>query len=148
MSAVSVEGSVLKIETQFECVTCTCGLVFAVPSDVRLRWRESGASFHCPMGHSLSYTDSEAAKLRKELAAEKKRKEWAEQEAKNARAAADSEGERRKQAEHRLSAAKGAMTRLKKRVQHGVCPCCHRTVKQLAAHMKTKHPSWSAEATP
>jgi hypothetical protein len=27
-------------------------------------------------------------------------------------------------------------------VAAGVCPCCKRTVKQLAAHMKEKHPEF------
>lgn len=29
---------------------------------------------------------------------------------------------------------------LSDRAHAGVCPCCNRTFKQLAAHMKTKHP--------
>ena len=39
-----------------------------------------------------------------------------------------------------LEATEKKMARLKKRVTHGVCPCCSRTFKQLAAHMKLKHP--------
>ena len=31
---------------------------------------------------------------------------------------------------------------VKARVAHGVCPCCNRTFKQLARHMKTKHPDY------
>lgn len=30
------------------------------------------------------------------------------------------------------------------RVKAGVCPCCNRTVKQLASHMATKHPTYKA----
>ncbi len=40
------------------------------------------------------------------------------------------------------SAIRGQLTRVKRRVAHGVCPCCKRTFKQLSAHMKTKHPDF------
>lgn len=36
-----------------------------------------------------------------------------------------------------------AKRRLQKRIKAGVCPCCHRTVSQMARHMKTKHPGFS-----
>ncbi len=37
---------------------------------------------------------------------------------------------------------KGALSKANRRVKNGVCPCCNRTVKQLAAHMKSKHPNF------
>ena len=37
---------------------------------------------------------------------------------------------------------KGQVTRIKKRVANGVCPCCNRTFKDLAAHMSTQHPDY------
>lgn len=45
--------------------------------------------------------------------------------------------------ENRRRAEKAAKTRLKNRAKAGVCPCCNRTFKQLAAHMKTQHPNWN-----
>jgi len=44
----------------------------------------------------------------------------------------------------RVSAARGRVTKIKRRVQHGVCPCCNRTFSNLASHMKTKHPEFEA----
>jgi hypothetical protein len=35
--------------------------------------------------------------------------------------------------------AENSIKRLKKRSAAGVCPCCNRTFKELANHMKSKH---------
>jgi chemotaxis response regulator CheB len=40
------------------------------------------------------------------------------------------------------SATRAQLTKTKKRVANGVCPCCNRTFKQLARHMKAKHPEF------
>lgn len=32
--------------------------------------------------------------------------------------------------------------KLKKRASAGICPCCNRTVSQMARHMKSKHPEF------
>lgn len=45
-------------------------------------------------------------------------------------------------------ALKGVVTRTKKRVGNGVCPCCNRTFQQLARHMEAKHPEYADSATP
>jgi len=49
-------------------------------------------------------------------------------------------------AERRGAAARGQVTKLRNRVGHGVCPCCNRTFGNLARHMNTKHPTFTAEA--
>lgn len=41
---------------------------------------------------------------------------------------------------------KGALNKVKKRVAHGVCPCCNRTFKQLAMHMAQMHPEVLAKS--
>ena len=51
----------------------------------------------------------------------------------------------RAEAKHQKNVArsqKAAKTRLKNRVASGVCPCCNRTFKQLAAHMSRQHPEF------
>jgi hypothetical protein len=56
-------------------------------------------------------------------------------------------------AEERSHAAtRGVVTRkkneakkLRERARAGVCPCCHRTFKQLAAHMANKHPDYAEQ---
>jgi len=65
-----------------------------------------------------------------------KEKQWAEQNARNAR-------EQANKAEKRRIGQKAATTRLKKRVSAGVCPCCKRTVKQLKQHIENKHPNYA-----
>ncbi len=40
-------------------------------------------------------------------------------------------------------AEKGHKTRIKKRVANGVCPCCNRSFKDLARHMKGQHPEFA-----
>jgi hypothetical protein len=51
----------------------------------------------------------------------------------------------REQAERRLNATRGVVTRIKNRVGHGVCPCCNRTFTDLQRHMHSKHPAYPKE---
>ena len=107
--------------TVVEC--CSCGLCFMIPGVLEMSLRETHRHFFCPNGHSLSFvgeTDSE--KLRKE-------KELAQQ---SARVAEEDAGKKAK-----------ALRILQKRVKAGVCPCCQRTVSQLARHMQSKHPEFA-----
>lgn len=50
----------------------------------------------------------------------------------------------RDDAQESLAKEQRAKVRLRKRIAAGVCPCCHRTVSQMARHMKTKHPDFTA----
>lgn len=124
------EGIALQITQNFETICCyKCQILFAVPAQSRRRWIDSGESFYCPNGHSQHYTESTVQKLEKQLAQQKKRTEWARQEA---------EENKRKAA-----AQKGQVTKLKNRAKAGVCPCCKRHFKQLEAHMQNKHPDFN-----
>jgi hypothetical protein len=117
------------------CWSAGCGIHFAVPLEFDKRNFERGNCFYCPNGHKLYYGEGEADRLRKELAQEKKFKEWAQQDAKIAR-------KNRERAERQLSATKGVVTKIKKRVGNGVCPCCKRSFTNLRRHMHTKHPDY------
>lgn len=142
---MSLEDAVLKIEHKFECVTCTCGLIFAVPSAVRERWVETGSGFQCPMGHPLSYQHSELSKMRKELERSQAETAKALREKEFARSNAAAERQAREKTERRLTATRGAHTRTRNRIKNGVCPCCTRSFQNLRSHMKTKHPEFQAE---
>ena len=84
------------------------------------------------LGHHNVYNgESEAEKLRKQLERVTKEKEWAAQQSLV-------DERRRKKAEAALASAK-------KRAAAGVCPCCHRTVSQMARHIATKHPDYKPE---
>lgn len=131
------DGAEIQQTIRFEAIhCCKCGIAFAVPANIRSRWLDSGQSFYCPNGHSQHYTVSNVQKLEKELAMERKRKEWAEQDAKASAA-------RAKRAENSRRALKGVITKTKKRISAGTCPCCNRTFQQLARHMANQHPDYA-----
>lgn len=111
-------------------ICCNCGVEFASPV-IAIR-RNDGQPFYCPNGHRQWYTETEAAKLRKELDAEKAKREQAEREAEWAKAEARNDRTQRTKAMNKLK-------KIEARVNAGVCPLCDRTFKQLASHMKCKH---------
>ncbi len=132
----------IEITTRIELLHCAnCGLQFGMTSDFEERRRNDHGNFYCPAGHSNVYLGkSKAERLQDQL--NTKERELA------------AEIERRRRAEHQVEAEqfktraeRAAKTRLQNRIGHGVCPCCQRTFKQLAAHMKAKHPNFSQTPT-
>jgi hypothetical protein len=109
-----------------------------VQASVRGRWVDSGENFYCPVGHSQHYTESTVQKLEKELAREKRSREFYQSNATYERSA-------RERTERRLRATKGAKTRIVNRIKNGVCPCCNRTFINLGQHMKTQHPDFQKQ---
>lgn len=93
--------------------------------------------FYCPNGHSQSFVtgQSEAEKLRQERDRLVQRMAQKDDEIKYQR-------EQRELAERRVSAAKGQITKIKKRAFQGVCPCCNRQISNLQFHMHAKHPNY------
>ncbi len=108
---------------------CSCGVEFALTEYFEKERRKDHALFYCPNGHSqyfASETDAERFKRERDAAnkakAEATEKMWAAQAA-------------QRKAEEKAR-------KLAKRASAGVCPCCNRTVSQMARHMKTKHPGY------
>jgi hypothetical protein len=98
--------------------------------------QRSGEPFVCPSGHGNVYRVTEADRLKNELAAAvAARDQW--------EAAYRDEQRSRKATERSLTATRGQVTRIKNRVAHGVCPCCHRTFANVARHMAGKHPDFT-----
>lgn len=123
------------LSTTFYVVSCyTCSVRFAIPSDLYRRVvTDAKDSVYCPAcGKLTCWRESDAQRQIKEL---ERKLQW---EAKNAA----EQRALRETAEASLKATKGVVTKLNKRSAHGVCPCCERTFKQLAAHMRTKHPDF------
>lgn len=116
-----------------------CGITFAMPDHFRDQRRETGQGFYCPNGHCRVFTETEAARLRRELAASKRRQEWAESRATHER-------DQREAAERSNSALRGVVTRTKRRAAAGVCQCCSRTFQDVARHMASQHPNYAAAA--
>jgi hypothetical protein len=119
------------------CVNCD--ITFAVPADWLNQRRRDGRTFYCPNGHNLSYTESDADRLRKRVAhLEVQKTHLADQR--------DAERRARQAAEKSAAAQRGENTKLRKRAANGVCPCCHRSFTQLRRHMTAKHPGYVQEA--
>lgn len=103
--------------------------------------RSPAISFFCAYGHEAHYPagETEADKLRRERDRLAQRIAERDDEIKRQR-------EMREQTERQLAATRGVVTRIKNRVGHGVCPCCNRSFTNVARHMASEHPTWSAEA--
>lgn len=102
-----------------------CGVEFAMPETMRFEKKSSGGTWYCPNGHPRMYGESGVDEYKRLLTTEQR-------EAAKLR-------ERAIVAEHAQAKAEKVINLLKKRAAAGLCPCCNRTVSQLAAHMKTKH---------
>jgi hypothetical protein len=117
----------------------TCGVPFTMPELVYNTQVEEGGFHTCPNGHSRGWDDSRSQR-------EAKRRE--QERLKQAVAQKDDEIAELKARVSTLvvtvATTKRETTRLKKHAAAGVCPCCHRTVRQMAAHMKSKHPDYVA----
>lgn len=120
-----------------EC--CNCHMMFAMPEDFQRRCRDAGPAktFYCPLGHPQHYRTSEITRLQGELDRVKRQRDWAET---NARAARDQAAA----ADRSRAAIKGQLTKTKKRVANGVCPCCSRHFVNVERHMKGQHPKFAA----
>ena len=112
-----------------EVTKCWCGIGFAVPDNLLRHAHNDGQTIYCPLGHSVHWAETEAMRLKKRLEQEERR-------ASSLTSQLDQE-----RASHR--ATKGQLTRTKKRVAHGVCPCCKRSFTNLARHMTGQHPDYS-----
>jgi len=108
-----------------------CGIEFDVPTHFYKELREiKGKGWYCPNGHSRVFGESDSDILRRER--DLLRQRLAEKDDTIARV------------EREKAAVQGQVTKLKKRAQRGVCPCCNRTFLNVARHMQSKHPKFAA----
>ncbi|KKM87224.1 hypothetical protein LCGC14_1271120 [marine sediment metagenome] len=113
--------------------TCyKCGIHFGMPQYFYKQVREDmSKTFYCPNGHGQVYMISEATRLRRQLDAER-----------------DENNGLRYRIDHAnrsRAALKGQVTKIKRRVAKGICPCCRRNFANLKRHMEGQHPDWSEE---
>lgn len=87
-------------------------------------------SIYCPLGHGHVPAGKGEAQL------ERERRERAEARAQAIQDQLDSE-------KRSHAASKGQLTKAKKRVGNGVCPCCNRHFVNVERHMATKHPDYA-----
>lgn len=129
-------SAVKWLTLQYHPITCwSCSIPYYLPDGKYNRCLENGDNFYCPNGHSAVFSDTKASKLAKELAQEKKRREWAEADRDMYKQSVDT-------VSHQMAAYKGVTTKLKKRIANGVCPCCNRTFQNLHQHMSKQHPDF------
>lgn len=131
----------MKTYTLTEKVTLTtldcgvCGIPFAMPTTMYDECqRNHRQNFYCPNGHSLAFHGkTEAEKLRERL--------------KRVESAHTSVRDQLEASERSNAALKGVVTRTKKRVGNGVCPCCSRSFANVARHMANQHPDYAEGTT-
>lgn len=115
-------------------MTCgSCGMAFGLEQSFHQKVRYDGGFFYCPKGCHIHFSDTEETRLKRKLEHSESGRRHAEDDAKlwsdKARGQAS-----------RAMRFKNDRDRTLARVQAGVCPHCNRTFKNLARHMKTKHP--------
>lgn len=121
--------------TLMTCGVKGCGIAFAVDKGTHKRWRDTGEWFYCPNGHHIHYSDTETERLRREAAQKQAQIDCLETDLRRSREYADVNL-------RSANAYRGQVTKIKRRVAHGVCVCCKRTFQNLAAHMKGQHPDY------
>lgn len=130
MRAMTITETVTMVSE--EC--CNCGVLFALTADYQRRMIDSHDRFYCPNGHGQSYTgktDEQKAIERAERA--ERQREQMERRLANAQ-------EDARAAHASLVATKGHLTRMRRRIANGVCPCCSRAFTNVRRHMETQHP--------
>ena len=133
------------IRETFQVVNCAnCGVPFGITDDLYRRVVTDAIGFvSCPAcGRQSHWQESEDQKRIKRLQREL---ESAKRRADTSQRRAECEADRRLEAEHRLRATKGVVTKMKKRVGKGVCPCCNRHFGNLQKHMESKHPDYTED---
>jgi Zn-finger nucleic acid-binding protein len=111
-----------------------CSIDFGIGDSFMANRRKDGRVFYCPNGHGNYYNRGKTAE---QVALER-----AQAERDAARSLAQRESRRARTAEYQRRAAKGQLTKTKKRIAAGVCPCCNRTFQNVAAHMAGQHPDY------
>ena len=124
----------------FERLSCSvCDIQYALTEKYVAKRREDGEAWRCPNGHSQRFIKSQVDCLKDDLDEMRRQRDSLRQN--EAYMAETIEAGKR-----RAAAFKGQATKLRKRAQNGVCPCCNRSFSNLQRHMKTKHPDFTQEA--
>lgn len=102
-----------------------------LPADLRYQARNRNHTIYCPLGHMITWKETEETRLRRDRDRLKQETARLEDEARLQR--------------ERAEKAEAATRRLKKRTAAGTCPCCQRTFQNMATHMKRQHPHFVKE---
>lgn len=106
-----------------------CGVAFGITQDLEHRRREDHDTFYCPHGHPNVFRGkTEAEKLREEKRLLERRLANKDEDLRSTRAS--------------LVATRGQLTKTRKRVANGVCPCCNRSFVNVQRHIAGQHPEF------
>ena len=108
---------------------CWCGIALAIPKDLYQHARQDAKNaVYCPLGHEFVFGNTYKMQLTQaeERLAEEQRRVRATRDLLAAE-------------ERSHTATKGHLTRVRRRVEHGVCPHCNRSFQDLRRHMRSKH---------
>jgi len=109
-----------------EMVCGECGILFAMPEYYLRDRKNDHRIWFCPNGHQRYYSaESDIEKLRVEKEKLQTKLDWKRNEANDLLAS--------------LRATRGVVTKIKKRIESGVCLYCKRYFPRLGKHMKSKH---------
>lgn len=110
--------------------------------DAAMRGR-SKITFFCAYGHSQVFADGETTEdiLRRERDMLKQQMAFKDDVIRK-------RGELLEASTKEAAMLRSGLVKSRKRASAGVCPCCHRTVRQMALHMRSKHPDFKAEGVP
>jgi hypothetical protein len=132
--------STITVSTQLSVRTCPdCGGVYAIAQQFlneAYRLGDFRKMWACPYCYAKrGYGEGQTQKLEKQLAAAQREKAWYEERSRSLRQERDHLSKSR-------DGLRGALVKVKKRVAHGICPCCKRSFQDLRRHMESKHPSF------
>ena len=120
------------------CWKCKCEVWLPTPLYKAAR-HSSRIVFFCPYGHEAVFSEdeTEADKLRRER--DRLVQQMAQRDDVISQQGKELERERAA-----VRALKDGSVRARKRAAAGTCPCCKRTIRQMALHMRTQHPEFVA----
>ena len=132
MSTTIHVTTVLSTEVCFHC-----GMTFGMPETLQDKLRRTHETLWCPAGHRQSYRDeSDVQKAERELQEERDRHDRTAAQLRDTKVD-------KVRIERRLAATKGVVTKVRKRIAAGVCPCCKRSFTNVRRHMASKHPDYA-----
>lgn len=133
-----MSGNVYFTETLVRHTCGKCGVDWAQPERFTEERRKDGKRFYCPNGHPREFRESDVDRLKRELAAAKGNERWYQQQSERLRVERD-------HLERSRAATRGHLTRTKKRIADGLCPCCDRFFDNVKLHMTVEHPDYEHE---
>lgn len=109
----------------------SCGVPFAMSESLyNEAIKDHSRWFYCPNGHSQHFIGKTDEQLERER---RIRAEATEQALRDQLAAS----------ERSKAALKGVVTKTKRRIGKGVCPCCNRHFTNVERHMESRHPEYA-----